>query len=92
MNFVPAHIFDGMRRQGFNESGRLTGRGRMLPRIEQHVSLGVVAHEIAACNRIVDCRPAVRVNGNEIAGWDVCIQNTNPLVIEHKLVMIGRSN
>ena len=63
------------------------GRIRIGDGIVQNLAFSIAAYEIAAGNRVVNGRPAVRVHRDQIAGGNSRIEDPDFLVIEHQFVM-----
>jgi hypothetical protein len=81
VDFPVADVFDGVRREIFNEARCAQGRG--VAAIEQHVPFAIAADEVAELYGGIDARPAVRVDGDGITHGNASIQNSDAVVFEN---------
>ena len=79
-----------MRSQRLRPEGVARFRPTVGSRVEQDVPLGVAANEIGGRQDVLRTRPAMRVYGRLVSGWDVCLEHTDEIVLEQLPMMLRR--
>ena len=91
MNLDVADVFDAVRRQRIEPSGRRQRRNKC-PAVEQDVALAIAADEMAESHGVVDGRPAVGVDRHGIADGDASVEHAHPIIFEDQGVVFRRGD
>jgi len=91
VNLRIAHVFDAVRRERVQPSCRRQGRCKS-PGVQQDLAFTIAANEMAESNRVVDGRPAMRVDRHRVADGNTSVQHAHSIVLEYQPVMFGRGD
>ena len=79
-----------MRRQWIQPLHGWSSRGRTrLAAVEENFAILIAAYEVARADHIGDTTPAMSMEGDDLAGRDVRVNDSNAIVFEQAFMMRG---
>ena len=88
MDGILAHVLEGVWRSRLSPQNEGSLVGQLdCPRVDDHFSALVAPDEVRETQEVLDAGPAMRVEGNRVAGLDTCFEDSHTLVLEQHHVV-----